>query len=185
MELQEKGRKHILHARSRLTSAIDLNMRTYALKNANDIRNNFPYKEDAIYPLKRYSQVQVSPKIRFHHTFGCPDYALNNCLQEGGRHPKLEARATIGINLGPSPRHILSVALILNLYTGLVSQTFHIQFDDLFETVRSLSSNLPTFSQLHIISGLNTGKVKIVLPLNGDHIAPDSLLPTREETSVK
>jgi hypothetical protein len=36
--------------------------------------------------------------------------------------------------LGPSPRHASSVALILNLKTGLVSPQFHCQYDDLFES---------------------------------------------------
>ena len=56
----------------------------YDLLNANEIRNNSPNKEEENLPVDRYYQVQVYPKIRCHHTVGCPDYALNNHLQSGG-----------------------------------------------------------------------------------------------------
>ena len=141
------SRNQILNSKSRWSSAIELNLWPYVLQNANDIRNNLSDKEDSTSPVERYNQGQVTPKIRCHHTFGCPYYVLNNCLQAGGWQPKWEARASLGINLVTLPRHASSLAIILNLLTVLVSPQFLIQFDNLFETVRPPSVNSPTFSQ--------------------------------------
>jgi hypothetical protein len=44
------------------------------------------------------------------------------------------ARARVGVNLGISPTHARSVALVLSLKTGLASPQFHVKHDDLFET---------------------------------------------------
>jgi hypothetical protein len=59
---------------------------------------------------------------------------LNKNIQDGKKARKWIDRTRIGINLGPSPRHASSAALILNLKTGLVSPQFHCQYDDLFES---------------------------------------------------
>ena len=104
-ELQEQERKHILHAWSIWISTIELKLWPYAIQNANEIRNNLPDKDNTTSPVERYSQVQVSPKIRCHHTFRCPAYALSDHLQSGGWHNKWESRSRLGINLGHSPRH--------------------------------------------------------------------------------
>jgi hypothetical protein len=42
----------------------------------------------------------------------------------------------VGVYLGRSPSHFRSVALILDINTGLVSPQFHIKLDPLFQTVR-------------------------------------------------
>jgi hypothetical protein len=42
----------------------------------------------------------------------------------------------VGVYLGRSPSHFRSVALILDIETGLVSPQFHIKLDPLFQTVR-------------------------------------------------
>jgi hypothetical protein len=56
-------------------------------------------------------------------------------LQQGQKIRKWEERARVGIYLGPSLQHAKSVALVLLLFTGNVSPQYHVQFDDLFETV--------------------------------------------------
>jgi hypothetical protein len=63
-------------------------------------------------------------------------------MQSGGKGPKWTERARIGMYLGNSPIHARSVALVLNLETGLVSPQFHIRFDDLFETASTLNLNI-------------------------------------------
>jgi hypothetical protein len=95
----------------------------------------------------------VSPLLKSNHTFGCPVYALQNCLQAGGHLPKWNSRARLGIYLGPSPRHASSVSLVLNLTTGLVSPQFHVKHDDFFETVRPFSGNPTTPSTWQILAG--------------------------------
>ncbi len=58
-------------------------------------------------------------------------------------------RTRIGINLGPSPKHDSSVALILSLQTGLVSPKFHCSYDDLFELTKGTQARSVTISLFH------------------------------------
>ena len=75
------------------------------------------------------------------HTFGCPVFHLDSANQSGGiGTPKWEPRSHTGIYVGHSPCHAGSVALVLNLTTGLVSPQYHVIFDDKFVTVPYLQS---------------------------------------------
>jgi hypothetical protein len=163
-DLSEQARKQLLHAKARWPSAIEINLWPYALRNANDIRNTIPDKEDGSSPLERFCRSNIRPKLRNNHTFGCPVYALKDELQGSKGLPKWNPRARLGINLGPSPRHASSVNLVLKLDTGLVSPQFHVQYDDFFETVRPSAGNPPTFSQWQYISGLKSRRDKEKLP---------------------
>jgi len=70
---------------------------------------------------------------------------LKKELQDHKKIRKWSDRTRIGINLGYSSRHALSVSLILNLQTGLVSPQYHFQYDDLFETtMRTQARSIPT-----------------------------------------
>lgn len=120
------------------------------------------HKEDGTSPQERFAKVNVAPKLRNAHTFGCPVYALTNRLQSGGRQPKWVLRARLGINLGPSPRHAGSDNLVMSLTTGLVSPQFHVQFDDFFETVRLSAGNEPSASKWQLLSCLRTNKSREV-----------------------
>jgi hypothetical protein len=46
----------------------------------------------------------------------------------------------VAINLGQSPRHARSVALVLSLLTGYVSAQFHLKHDDFFEKFRDVNA---------------------------------------------
>ena len=155
-DLQEQARKQLLHAKARWPSAIEINLWPYALRYSNDIRNTMADKGDGTSPFERFCRAKVSPKIKHHHTFGCPVYALVDNLQAGKSVPKWNPRARLGINLGTSPRHASSVSLVLKLDTGLTSPQFHVQYDDFFETVRPSTGNPKTFSQWQYISGLTS-----------------------------
>jgi hypothetical protein len=78
--------------------------------------------------------------LDFHPPF-CPVYVLHNGLQGSGKRPnKWVRRSRVAINLGHSPRHARSVALVLSLLTGYVSAQFHLKHDDFFETVKDLNA---------------------------------------------
>jgi hypothetical protein len=79
-------------------------------------------------PLDVFSSTSSTsyPK-HFHPCAGCPVYVLSARMQSDGKGPKWEERARIGINLGNSPTHARSVALVLNIETGLVSPQFHVK----------------------------------------------------------
>ena len=142
-DLQENARAMLLHAKRRWPTAVTANLWPYAIRMANDVHNFAPSIKDGVSPIERFSQVQVAPRVRHSHTFGCPVYVLDGKLQVGKRLPKWEDRSRIGLFLGWSPRHSRKVALVLNLKTGHVSPQFHVVFDDLFETLRPSAGNSP------------------------------------------
>lgn len=103
---------------------------------ANDVHIHAPLKSGKA-PLDLLSKVASTSAPKHFHPFGCPVYILSERMQSDGKGPKWEERTRIGINLGNSPLHARSVALVLNIETGLVSPQFHVKFDDLFEIVPS------------------------------------------------
>ena len=152
-DLQEQGRKLLIHAISRWPSAINIHLWPYALRHANDVRNVIPNRADGTSPFDRFASVSMAPSLRLFHTFGCPIFALSTSLQNGQTIPKWSPRARMGIYLGNSPRHARSVSLILSLSTGLCSPQFHVSHDDFFETTRS-QQHQDTSSKWQSLSGL-------------------------------
>lgn len=142
-DLQELARTMILHARQRWPSAITTNLWPYALRMANEVSNLTPILvgQDHVSPIELFAQVEIRPQVKFAHTFGSPVYVLDAKLQAGHTKPKWEHRARIGMYLGPSPRHSTKVALVLNLQTGHVSPQFHVQYDDLYDTLKPTAGN--------------------------------------------
>jgi Reverse transcriptase (RNA-dependent DNA polymerase) len=137
-DLQAMGRAMLLHAAHRWPAAITANLWPYAVRMANDSINSAPQVGIGQSPMERFTQVDVAPRVKHSHTFGCPVYVLDATLQTaGGQIEKWKERSRVGLYLGASPRHSKRVALVLNLQTGHVSPQFHIAFDDNFETIRS------------------------------------------------
>eukprot|EP00978_Attheya_sp_CCMP212_P036725 scaffold168709_cov28-Attheya_sp.AAC.1 len=63
-----------------------------------------------------------------------------------------------------SPQHARSVALVLNIKTGLgVSPQFHVEFDDLFETVSEKAGNKQVDSRWQVLSGLRAAPKQATL----------------------
>jgi hypothetical protein len=61
---------------------------------------------------------------------------LDHRLQSGGgKIPKWESRARMGIYVRRSPSHAANVSLILNPRTGQISPQFHVIYNDDFTTV--------------------------------------------------
>ena len=143
-DLQRRATTLLLHAQRRWPDAINTHLWPYAIRCANETRNTCPTKTSDLSPLNQFCQSDKRPSYRHQHHFGCPVYVLNKGIQDGKKARKWTDRTRIGINLGPSPRHASSVALILNLNTGLVSPQFHCQYDDLFEsTTGSQARSMP------------------------------------------
>ena len=78
------------------------------------------------------------------------------------------------INLGSSPSHVASVALALNLQTGILSPGFHIQFDDFFETVRPYNGIPPKLLSVEIPPGIRKKTIKGNITSEGssEYMAP-------------
>ena len=141
-DLQEQTRTSMLYAMNKWKRMVLICLWPYAVRHANDVANATPRKGDDRSPLERFSGVDITPKLRHFHAFGCPTYVLDNALQSGQGAPKWQQRSRLGVYLGPSPNHARSVALVLNPRTGHVSQQFHVKFDDFFETVQDKSTDM-------------------------------------------
>ena len=88
-------------------------------------------------PLEKFTQMDVQPRLKTFHTFGCPVYTLNRSLQSGKSIPKWDPRCYVGLYLGTSPRHARSISLALNLQSRHISPQFHVKHDEFFETIDS------------------------------------------------
>eukprot|EP00957_Ditylum_brightwellii_P162575 12379950-Ditylum_brightwellii.AAC.2 len=74
------------------------------------------------------------------HVWGFPAYFLDPTLQDGKRLPKWNPWKCHGQFLGWSNQHTSSVALIMNLYTRLISPQFHTVMDDWFTTIACMDN---------------------------------------------
>ena len=141
-ELLERTRTSMLYAMNKWKRMVLINLWPYAMRHANDVSNATPRKGQELSPLELFSGVQIAPKLRHFHAFGCPIYVLDNALQSRQGAPKWKERARLGVYLGPSPNHARTVALVLNPRTGHVSPQFHIKFDNFFETIQAKATDL-------------------------------------------
>ena len=127
-DLQERTRTSMLYAMNKWRKMVIINLWPYAMRHANDEANATPRKGQELSPLELFSGVQIAPKLRHFHAFGCPTYVLDNALRSGQEAPKWKERSRLGVYLGPSPNHTRYMALVLNPRTGHVSpqkNTFH------------------------------------------------------------
>ena len=141
-DLQERTRTSMLYAMNKWRKMVIINLWPYAMRHANDVANATPRKGQELSPLEMFSGVEIAPKLRHFHAFGCPTYVLDNALQSGQGAPKWKERSRLGVYLGPSPNHARSIALVLSPRTGHVSPQFHVKFDDFFETVQAKATDL-------------------------------------------
>ena len=111
--------------------AISVSLWPYALKYTSDRHNHLTLNKHGYTPLERISRTrsQIAPEIL--HTWGCPTYVLDARNQSHANTcPKWEPRSRLGVNLGFSPCHSTTVALVLNPKTGHFSPQYHEVFDD-------------------------------------------------------
>ena len=158
-DLQERTRTSMLYAMNKWRKMVIINLWPYAMRHGNDVANATPRKGQELSPLELFSGVQIAPKLRHFHAFGCPTYVLDNVLQSGQGAPKWNERSRLGVYLGPSPNYARSIALVLNPRTGHVSPQFHVKFDDFFETVQSKATDLDALDlERKYLSGFATKK---------------------------
>jgi transposase InsO family protein len=109
-DLQRRATTLLLHAQRRWPDAITTHLWPYALRAANDSRNNTPTAKSNECPMSRFCRTARVPKLRHQHHFGCPVYVLSKDMQDGKKARKWEDRTRVGINLGYSPRHAHTVS---------------------------------------------------------------------------
>ena len=143
-ELQEHARTMLIHANRRWPEAIDAHLWPYPLRMANDLLNHTPLIKGGKVPIETFSGTKVTLNIMHWHSFGAPVYVLDAKMQQGqSAGSKWKERARVGIYLGQSAQHARTVALVLNINTGLTSPQFHVRVDESFETMRRSFGNFP------------------------------------------
>jgi hypothetical protein len=135
-DLQDQTTTMLLHAESKWPDVILANLWPYALREAKETLNANPNKVKGKVANQVFASSDTPTVLRHFHPFGCPTYVLNDNLASGKSIPKWHKRARLGVYLGRSPNHAQSIALVMNLATGLMSPHYHMKFDDLFETVK-------------------------------------------------
>lgn len=132
--LREAARTQLLHSVERWPGVSSTHLWPYAIKYSAYIHNQTPRSNGRI-PVTDLSGVEVGANLQDLHAFGCPVYALENNLAARKSIGDWNKRARLGLYLGPSPRHVRNVSLVLNIHNGLVSPQFHVKHDEFFETV--------------------------------------------------
>ena len=137
------SRTILLHAKRKWPTVISTILWPYAAQCLVERHNRLSLDEHAKSPLEKWSGIEDNITPSDFHTWGCPVYILDAANQGAIGTPKWEPRSHIGIYLGHSSCHAGTVALVLNLATGLVSPQYHVVFDDKFSTVPYLQSSTP------------------------------------------
>jgi len=113
-DLQRRATALLLNAQRRWSDAINTHLWTYAIRAAYDSRTYAPTNENDTCPMSRFCNTASLPTIQNQYHFGCPTSMLQKEHQDHKKIRKWSDRTRIGINLGYSSRHALSVSLILN-----------------------------------------------------------------------
>ena len=146
------ARTILLHAKRKWPAVISHVLWPFAMQCIVDRHNRLSLDENNKSPLEKFPGIEDEPIPTHFHTFGCPVFILDSPNQSGSiGTPKWQPRSHTGIYLGHSPCHASSVALVLNLRTGLVSPQFHVVYDDEFTTVDYLTSSTPPPNWLHLV----------------------------------
>jgi hypothetical protein len=139
-DLKEQARTMMLHAQHHWPDANNSNLWPYALRIAGNIFNDAPQlkgdNKDCT-PYEIFTGTRVHTEVRHHHTFDCPVFVTETAIQQGKSLGAWLSRAKGGLNLGISPTHARSVALVLSLRYGLSLPQFHVKHDNMFETTSS------------------------------------------------
>ena len=103
---------------------------------ANKIRNITPRSQDVLVPTAMFARTNQVQQLDHLHTFRCPVYVLDTRLQQSKKIDKWQQRSRMGVYLGQSKHHTITVHLVLSIKTGLVSPQYHVKFDNYFKTTR-------------------------------------------------
>ena len=151
--LTNGARTVLLHAKRKWPKVITTVLWPFALQSVVERHNRLHLDQDGKSPLEKFSQTTEEIVVSDFHTWGCPVFILDAANQSGSiGTAKWDPKSHAGIYLGRSPCHAGSVALVLNLKTGLISPQFHVIFDDEFTTVPYLESDSEPPNWPHLVS---------------------------------
>ena len=136
----------LLHSDHCWPNAIHAFLWLSAIKNYVNLKNSIPtnFKPETYHGrnnlsatyesslLSIFSGSNIEANLDHFHTFGYPDYVLDNSLQSGKSHNKCINRSRVGIYLSHLIHHASNVPLVLNTQTGNFSPQFHCFYDNAF-----------------------------------------------------
>ena len=130
------------------------------MKMANEALNHMPNMQLSTKQssVEAFSGTKVAVNAKHWQHFGCPVYVTDKQIQDQKFIHKWKDRARVGIYLGTSPLHARNVALVLNLWTGLVSPQFHVRFDSKFQTMRRSFGEYQPTSEWQVKCGFLSAK---------------------------
>jgi hypothetical protein len=174
----------LIHANRHWPSAVNHYLWPYALRHANAVINSTPSlvkDRNNRSPEQMFSKSTVNINVKHWVPFGCCTYCLDNTLQNRKKINKWQQCAHVGLYLGLSAQHARTVALVLNIQTGLTSPQFHVQFNTKFETMcKSFVNNIPVslWQQKCHFTSANPGDNVVPSQCIADH----GLLPQQPPT---
>ncbi len=175
--LSESACKQLLHACACWPQVVHFALWPYALRNAALLHNSLPVLEGGTLRLELFSTIRVGCNMKHVHTFGCPEFALQNMLASGNQLPRWSPCACLGLNLGPSPMHARNVYLVLYLITQCVSPQYHCRFDNFFEMTHQGGPDVSgtiCWQQLAGLDRTTTILSKVSAPIQRSVIYPET-----------
>ena len=155
--VKESAWTMLLHAIDKWPGAITTYLWPQALRHAEILCNNTPFKHEDRLPLELFTLSEIQPNLKHLHTFGCPVYVLNSNFQALKVLNAWLPRSCVGIYLGQSEHHSRSVSLVMSLTTGLVSPQFHVNHDDFFESIGTTEHHIDQRTWM-VLAGLKQGR---------------------------
>ena len=114
----------------------DLFLWLFAAKHSVCLYNHLLNKQLGLTPLEILTRSKYDYRDLIHsHVWGCPVFVLKPKLQNDHNPPKCNQRSRLGQLIGFSDGHSSLVDTVRHVRTGYISPWFHLDFDDLFETV--------------------------------------------------
>ena len=111
----------LLHAIHIWPEIISLELYLLALLKTTCISNYLHFTADSRTPYAHYSKSDVLLTVKDKYAFRYSVYILDASLQNSQQIPKWDSRVCISIYVGKSPFHVVSVSLIMDTITSLMS----------------------------------------------------------------
>ncbi|KAI2511448.1 hypothetical protein MHU86_2884 [Fragilaria crotonensis] len=141
------ARTMMLHAAIHWPAIADATLWPLAVNHAVFLVNHVPDPRTGLCPADLFTKTRWEQrKLNNLHVWGCPVYVLDKMISDGKKLPRWTPRSTRTINMGFSPKHAITVPIVLNPQTGYITPQFHVVFDDWFATVPASVDDLPNFN---------------------------------------
>ncbi|KAI2488975.1 hypothetical protein MHU86_25627 [Fragilaria crotonensis] len=141
------ARTMMLHAAIHWPAIADATLWPLAVNHVVFLVNHVPNLRTGLCPADLFTKTRWEQrKLNNLHVWGCPVYVLDKMISDGKKLPRWTPRSTRTINMGFSPKHAITVPIVLNPQTGYITPQFHVVFDDWFATVPASVDDLPNFN---------------------------------------